>query len=134
MVGTKSDRRQYLWRMSIVVLIFMGGFLIFPLVNVPSIWIYDHVALQTAFGSDRAARDRITVQHIRKPSTVTFSNGERIDVGKGPAIASTLFFLAVAIPLLVGYIVLICKYSPQWFREGVSEHFRKQNYQSRKPY
>ena len=116
--------------MSIIVLIFLGGFLILPVVNSLSIPIYNHVALQTAFGPDRAARDHITVQHITKPSTVTFSNGERIDVGKGPAIVSTLFFLAVGIPLLVCYIVLICRYSPQWFREGVSEHFRKQKYQS----
>jgi len=124
------DRKQYIWRMGIVVLIFLGGFLILPLVNVPTIWIYNHVALQIAFGPDRAARDHITVQHITKPSTVTFSNAERIDVGKGPATVSALFFLAVGIPLLVCYIVLICRYSPQWFREGVSEHFRKKKYES----
>jgi len=120
------DRKQYIWRRSIVVLIFLGGFLIFPLVNVASIWIYNYVALDIAFGSDRAARDHITVQHIKKPSTVTFSSGERIDVGTGPATVSTLFLLAVGIPLLVCYIVLISRYSPQWFRDGVSEHFRKQ--------
>ena len=125
------DRKQYIWRMGIVVLIFLGGFLILPLVNVPTIWIYNHVALQIAFGPDRAARDHITVKHITKPSTVTFSNGERIDVGKGPAIVSLLFLLAAGIPLLVCYIVLICRYGPQWFRDGVSEHCRKQKYKSR---
>ena len=126
----KMDRKQYIWRMSIVVLIGLGGFLILPLVNFVSISIYNHVALQIAFGPDRPARDHITVQHITKPSTVTFSNGERIDVGNGPATAGSLFFLAVGIPLLVCYIVLICRYSPQWFREGVLEHFRKQKYKS----
>lgn len=120
------DRKQYIWRMSVVVLIFTGGFLIFPLANFASIFVYNHVAVQTAFGPDRAAREHITVQQIKKPSTVTFSNGERIDVGMGPATASSLFFLGAGIPLLIGYIVLMSRYSPLWFREAVSEHLRKQ--------
>jgi len=107
------------------VMIIAGGFSPVASLIIPTGWIYDYFALRVAFGSEQAAREHITVRDIEKPSTVTFSNGKRLDVGAKPAVISSIFRIAATIPLVVGYIFLIRRYSPKWFRAGISEHFRK---------
>ena len=118
------NRLQHIWRLGIVVLVAVTGLSILMVPAIPGVWIYNRVALGIAFGSERAAREHITVWRITKPSTITFSNGRRIDVGMTPAVVSNVFHVAVAIPLVVAYILLIRRRGPQWLRATISEQLR----------
>src|SRR3954463_2250796 len=97
-------------------LLLFGGLAIFILLNIPSSWIYNHLALRNAFGSERQAG--VTVQRITKPYTVTFSNGRTVEVGPTPARVSTLFHLVTAIPAVLAYFYFIKRHGPEWYRSG----------------
>lgn len=73
-------------------------------------WVFNQVALRVAFGSECAARERITVDHVTKPSTVTFSNGQSVDVGMAPARAVVLCAGVGLIPYLLCVRYLVRSY------------------------
>ena len=72
-------------------LIGMGLISIWAVMLLPTHWIYDHLAIRAAFGRKSSSLGQITVQSIKKPSTVTFSNGVITDVGYVPAAVSSAF-------------------------------------------
>ena len=113
-----KTRRRQIARILVLSAFVLGGFAIPMLLNIPSYWIYSRLSLRAAFGSDPAARRGVTVQQIAKPSTVTFSNGKRVDVGMMPATISNLFLLGTALPGLVLYVLLLRRHGPEWFRSG----------------
>ena len=100
--------------MAIIAAIVLGGVALVGSLLIPTSWIYDTLALRIAFGPVRAAQEHITVQKITKPSTVTFSNGEQIDVGMKPAVFSCIFRFGATIPLLICYLLLIKRCGPKW--------------------
>src|SRR6266481_4416352 len=83
-------------------LLLSGAPVIFILLNVPSWWIYNELAVRAVFGSERPVG--IKVEKIEKPYTVTFSNGKIADVGPMPASMSTMFHVATGIPAVVLYL------------------------------
>src|SRR4051794_32882182 len=98
---------QRISRMATVSAMVLIGIALVAAINIPAVWIYEELALRIAFGPERASREHITVEQITKPSTVTFSNGEKIDVGMKPAIFSGIFRLAVTGPIMFGYYLLL---------------------------
>src|SRR4051812_46787809 len=111
---TRSGAMQQISRIATISAMVLIGVLVVWSVWIPRIWIYKELALRIAFGSERASQEHITVGQITKPSTVTFSNGEKIDVGMKPALFSTIFFLVAGPLVLVGYIRLLKRYGPKW--------------------
>jgi hypothetical protein len=105
-----------IWRSLVLTSILFGGLVLVIVLTPPTVWLYDWLAVEVAFGRERAAREHITVEYITKPSTVTFSNGERIDVGLKPAVVSTIFRIGATALLLVCYGLLVMRCGPKWFR------------------
>jgi hypothetical protein len=97
-------------------LLLSGAPVIFIMLNIPSWWIYNHIALRQAFGSERPAG--VKVEKITKPYTVTFSNGKIADVGPTPATLSNLFHFATGIPAVALYLFFIKRHGPEWYRSG----------------
>ena len=94
------------------------GILLIPLaVHIPGSWIYERLAVRAAFG-ERGRTQNVKVVSIKKPSTVTFSNGQRVDVGSSPALVSAAFQILVCLPLVGCYVFLVRRYGPQWFSTG----------------
>jgi hypothetical protein len=71
----------------------VGLFLIPALLLLPADWIYDSLAIRSAFGQDGVLLPPVSVESIKKPSTVTFSNGAVVDVGYWPATISSGFWV-----------------------------------------
>jgi hypothetical protein len=103
-------------RIIVLSLLLSGALAIFIFSSIPSWWVYNHVAVRKAFGS--AAPLGVKVQEIKKPYTVTFSNGTTADVGPLPANLSNLAHLGLGIPAALAYAYLIYRRGPQWFRSG----------------
>jgi hypothetical protein len=78
----------------------------------PSAWIFDQVALRVAFTRQQLAQQRITVDYVTKPSTVTFSNGRSLDVGYRPAKASGACTLVLALPCMLFMRYFIKRWLP----------------------
>src|ERR1041385_1339967 len=74
--------------------------------------------LRIAFGSDPTARKGIKVKSIKKPPTVTFSNGKSVDVGLRPEIGYNVCHFGILIPFMIWYICLVRRHGPEWFRSG----------------
>jgi hypothetical protein len=105
-------------RRLIAMMCILFGVLLIPLsVHVPGSWMYERLAVRAAFG-ERADAQQVTVVSITKPSTVTFSNGQRIDVGGSPALISTAFQIIVCLPLVGCYVFVVRRYGPEWTRGG----------------
>jgi hypothetical protein len=113
---TQSGAMNKFSRAATVIAIVMVGVALVGSIMIPTAWIYDTLALQIAFGSERASREHITVEKITKPSTVTFSNGEQVDVGMKPAVFASVFRVVVTIPLMLGYMFLVKRCGPKWIQ------------------
>ena len=111
-----SKKLKRIKRITALSLLLFGGFAIFILLGIPSWWIYDALAVRKAFGSERPAG--VKVERIKKPYTVTFSNGKTVDVGAMPATLSNLFHFVTGIPAVLGYFYFINRHGPEWFRSG----------------
>src|SRR5436309_1401774 len=71
------------------------GFIsIWALLLPPANWIYGRLAIHAAFGQMSGSLHPVSVTSIKKPSTVTFSNGVVADVGYFPAAVSSAFHTA----------------------------------------
>jgi hypothetical protein len=56
---------------------------------------FQRMALRTAYSRERIAREHIHIVKVEKPSTVTFSTGEVVDVGRTPGhVAGAAGFIA----------------------------------------
>ena len=82
----------------------LGLFLIPSLLLLPADWIYDRLAIRAAFGQDAGSLPEVTVQSIKKPSTVTFSNGIVVNVGYWPARISSGFWVVTTLAGVGVYI------------------------------
>ncbi len=102
-----GPRSAAVWRSTLVILPSLPGF-----------WVYNHIPLRIAFGSDPTARKGIKVKSIKKPPTVTFSNGKSVDVGLRPAIGYNVCHFGILIPFMIWYICLVRRHGPEWFRSG----------------
>ena len=85
-------------------LLVFGLFLIPALLLLPADWIYDRLAIRATFGQDADSLPAVTVQSIKKPSTVTFSNGIVMDVGYWPARISSGFWVVATLAGVWVYI------------------------------
>lgn len=72
-------------------------FLIPALLLLPADWIYERLAIRAALGQDASSLPAVTVQSIKKPSTVTLSNGVVLDVGYWPARISSGFWVVTTL-------------------------------------
>src|SRR4051794_26284648 len=71
----------------------LGFVLLWALLLLPANWIYGRLVVRAAFGQTGASLPPVQVVSIKKPSTVTFSNGVVADVGYFPAAVSSTFHL-----------------------------------------
>ena len=80
-------------KMMQAILIGWGLFSIWAVMLLPANWVYNRLAIRAAFGRDGGppARAQVTVKEVRKPHTVTFSNGVVADVGYVPGAVSSAF-------------------------------------------
>jgi len=103
------SRKQRMLRMSAFFgLGALGAFLIW----FPSAWVFNQVALRVAFTPEQIARERITVDHVTKPSTVTFSNGQSVDVGYAPARPAGACTLILVLPFMLFMRYFIKRWLP----------------------
>ena len=84
-----------------------GLFLIPALLLLPADWIYDGLAIRSAFGQDEAPLPSISVTSIKKPSTVTFSNGVVADVGYWPARISSACWVLSSLAGCALYVFIL---------------------------
>jgi hypothetical protein len=85
----------------------IGLFLIPALLLLPADWIYDRLAIRSAFNQDGVPSPSVSVTSIKKPSTVTFSNGAVVDVGYWPATISSAFWVMTTIAGAAFYIFIL---------------------------
>jgi hypothetical protein len=111
-----SQNLKRIKRILVLSFLLCGGPIIFVVLTLPSSWIYDDLAVRKAFGTHAPAG--LAVQQIKKPYTVTFSNGQIADVGPIPAIIGNLFHFGIGIPAVLTYFYLIKRAGPEWFRSG----------------
>jgi hypothetical protein len=97
-------------------LLLCGGLAILMLSSIPSWWVYNYLAVRKAFGPAPPAG--VKVEQIKKPHTVTFSNGKTVDVGAVPATLSNVAHFGLGIPAVLVYFYVIMRKGPAWFRSG----------------
>ncbi len=76
---------------------------------VATMWLQRHLALRAAY-PDSADREGVRVVQLTKPSTVTFSNGDSIDVGPWPWRVTP----CVAVPALLAGLAALGALGARW--------------------
>ncbi|MFZ2955929.1 MAG: hypothetical protein WA705_03415 [Candidatus Ozemobacteraceae bacterium] len=107
-------------KLMVLALILIGWPVLGMIAHIPVVWVFDGLAIRQAFSAEEASSGKISVVLVSKPSTILFSNGKRVDVGEIPAVVSTIFFVILLLPLMVGYFILLKRFVPKelWERKS----------------